>query len=578
MRVFYYSFLFSFLLISLAAAEGSRLCGHIFVVEGKLDLNENEKSLVCGSSRGAEAWKQVPLPQARLHLSSIVQNLGFLSPKFERDGDELRLWLGPLTKIKNLNTEGDQRELDPSKKRKIVGAPMTPEKLNEVQAWANLKLKSQGHACPIVAIEAQRWDGNVLVKTQLNGTQSIAKVMATGLDGLNPDIFDRYRPFEVGDKYDIRKTQILTSRLLSEGLFQSAFFIAECNGDAVNLDLQTSIGKPKMFRFGIGASTEEFPFVDITFKNSRLDNKASSFTSTLHVSPLKQRLTASSELYVLPGWHRTYLGPRFTVARIEERSYQENSARVGGDIGRNWDIWGTRFNAKWGPTLNYVDTIRGVGPEDAKFLTLDASVSLMSHLYEYYIWDQYEGWNANFLFKGQREGLESKINLNRYELNFKNLWNLGNYSPPLFVLGTRFQGVNVATDAANTTQALSEVPIDDRVFAGGDDNVRGFSRKSLDNARKGYLTMAYLGFELRLIEQIRWRIQPLLLYDVARLGLGRETLDPPLFTSWGAGVRWPSPFGVFYATAAKGEIVNGNAVADQYTQEWVYFLSFGQGF
>ena len=84
--------------------------------------------------------------------------------------------------------------------------------------------------------------------------------------------------------------------------------------------------------------------------------------------------------------------------------------------------------------------------------------------------------------------------------------------------------------------------------------------------------------KLRLIEELPYRLQPFLLWDVARLGDRRWTLDEPQFTSWGYGIRWASPFGTLRGSAAKGEIENGNASTVAYTREWVYFFSFGQEF
>jgi outer membrane translocation and assembly module TamA len=55
-------------------------------------------------------------------------------------------------------------------------------------------------------------------------------------------------------------------------------------------------------------------------------------------------------------------------------------------------------------------------------------------------------------------------------------------------------------------------------------------------------------------------------------------LEEPIFVSEGFGLRWASPFGTLRGSAARGEIYNEAGVADEYPQEWVYFLSFGQEF
>lgn len=561
---------------SVFAAE--TLCDGILVKEGSLRLNDNERVLVCGSSKGGEGWERVPLPQAELHLRSIVQNLGYLQPRFERTRTELFLWLGPRTEIQKFTVQGGEGALDPGKKRKVVGEPLVPDKLNEIEAWANRSARSQGYACPVFELEAHAWDGSVGLKANLGSQKRIGEIVYENLEGLNLDVMDRYQPFSEGDVYDIRKTQIMTARLLADGLFQSAYFLTHCQDERVRLELNTSIGLPRILRFGIGASTEELPFFDLTFRNARLDDKASSITGTLHASPRRQSFTLSSELYWIYGWPRVFLGPRASLSREAEASFETNTAKAGVDLGRNFDLWNTRFLARWGPTYNYVRTIRGVGPEDAGYPTFDGSLSFMNHDYESSLREQFEGWSGSFFYRGQNQGLGSKVDVNRYDFRFKHLWNIGGYSPPLFVLGSRWDTAFVDASALNQSDARTLLPIEDRIFAGGDQDLRGFPRQSINNGGLGYLSFVYLGFELRVIEELPYRLQPFLLWDFGRVGNARYKLDPPLLTSEGAGIRWASPFGTLRGSAARGRIFGADVSTASYPQQWVYFFSFGQEF
>jgi translocation and assembly module TamA len=561
-----------------AQAGDFHICDNINLEDGKLKLNNNEKTLICGSGSGPEAWVSIPIPQAELHLKSILQNLGYLNPRFERQGERLRVWQGERNTITALKVEGAEGTLNPGKKRKIIGAPLMPEKLNEVEAWGNLGIRSQGYACPEFKVEAHAWDGSVLAKARIGAPKKITVFEPGDLDGLNPDLLDRYRPFELGDTFDIRKTQILTSRLLSDGLFQSAYFVTDCVQDEAHLKLQTSVGKPKILRFGVGASTEQFPFADLSFKNARLDAVASSFTVTLHGSPIVQSLQVTSELYVFPGWHRTFAGPRFRAARDDESGITSETVTAGADLGRNWDQAGTRFQARGGPTLNQSKTLKGFGPEDVTYTSLEASLTAMSHLYEVFTRDQYEGWSSGLFYRGQRKGVGSNVSVNRVELDSKYLWNIGGYAPPLFVLGAKLNAITVDADDVNEPENRNLLPREYRIALGGDENLRGFPRRSLNNQELGYLTSVYLGLELRLIEELPYHLQPFLIYDSARLGNRRFTVDDPIFISEGAGLRWPSPFGTLRMSAARGRIFHGDATTAEYVERWIYFLSFGQEF
>lgn len=554
------------------------LCDHIFLKEGSLRLNENERILVCGTSKAGEGWRHIPLPQSQWELNNILQSQGYFKPRFERDIDRLFVWSGPRSEANTLQVQGDQHFLRPEKKRKILGYPLTSEKLNEVRRWAEQDLRSQGFACHKIQVEAHAWDASLHVDVEPLPRQRIGALSYTGLEGLHVDTFLRYRAFEPGDIYDIRETRLTTERLLADGLFQSAYYVTDCQGDQVNLELRASVGRPRIFQFGIGASTEEFPFTDISFRNARLDHRASSFAARLYASNIRQSLDFRSELYWFIGYPQLYFGPRFRTERQSENAYEALLSKAGADIGLSWDRWNIRFQGRFGPTLNYANTVRGFGPANATYTSLEGNLNFQNHVYELFFRDQYEGWSGNLQVIGNRRGLGSEFSVDRYDLNFKYLWNLGAYSPPLLVLGTRFQGSMVLAREQEAQNIRDALPLEYRIFYGGDDNLRGFARKSLNNRGLGYLTAVYLGFELRLVEQLPHRLQPLLLWDLGRMGDQARALDPPVFISEGVGLRWATIFGSLRGSIARGRIWSGDQSTQDYAQQWIYFLSYGQEF
>ncbi|MGE0631995.1 MAG: BamA/TamA family outer membrane protein [Pseudobdellovibrionaceae bacterium] len=559
------------------AADETQICPHI-LAKGTLRLNANEKMLVCGSDRGPEGWREIPIPQAQLELKLILQNLGYFNPQFERQGEQLLVWPGLQTLVKTLEVSGSEGLLDPDKKRKIVNAPLIPGKLDEVNSWANIKVRSAGYACPEIKVTGSVPERAIQTEIYLDSKKNYGPLETDGLSGLHPSVLDRYQPFYEGDPYNVIETQIMTSRMLSDGLFQSASLSTECSEDKALLKLLTSIGKPRILRFGVGGSTEEAPFVDLSFKNAQLDKRASSVAGSLHGSPRLLRLSIVSEFYLLPRWSRTFFGPRFKIERKTETAFEVDSAQIGVDLGQHWDAGNIRLNARVGPTLNKTLTRRGVGPEEAQYPTFEGSLSVMNHVYETSIRDQYEGWNGSFAYRGQRKGLGSKVDVNHYEFNYKYLWNIGAYSPPLFVLANRLEGVVVDADDIEQTETRTLIPVEDRIYMGGDQNLRGFPRASLNNRDLGYLTSLYLGLELRLIAELPYRLEPFLLFDSARFGDRRYTLDRPLFLSEGGGLRWASPVGTFRLSAARGRVIHKMAEMPSYPEQWVYFFSFGQEF
>jgi translocation and assembly module TamA len=573
MKIYWLLYFFIIVFFVRAEAKEFEVCEGIVFNEGPVQLNGNEKVLVCGIETGPNAWQEIPVTQKEMHLRSILQNSGYLNPTFKREPNRLVVSRGSQSIIKSFQISGADQILDPEKKRKVIDETLTPGKLNEIEHWANQKVRAEGYPCPRLDLQAHGWNGEVLLDAEVGNKQNYGTYSTIGLNGLNEDILKRYQPFNPDETYDIRKTQIMSERLLGDGLFQSAFFETSCSTTPFHLELKTMIGSPKILRFGFGASTEELPFADLTFRNARLDNQASSFTVNLHGSPIKQSLDVDSEFYWLPGWHRTYVAPRTQLSREIESAYQTDTSRTGIDVGIKWDKWDTRFLGRAGPSLNTVETTRGTGPT-MTYSTIDGSLTMNSHEYESSMANQEKGWTASFFLRTQKKGIGSNIDLSRYEFNTKFLWNIGGFSPPFLVLGTRLQGISVQTADES---ALDEIPIEDRVFAGGDQNLRGFARKSINNFGLGYLNFIYSGFELRLIEELPYHIQPFLLWDLAKVGTRGSRFDPALFVSEGIGARWRSPFGTFRGSYARGRIFEppANVGSDV---KWVFFLSFGQEF
>src|SRR5690606_32017063 len=148
-----------------------------------------------------------------------------------------------------------------------------------------------------------------------------------------------------------------------------------------------------------------------------------------------------------------------------------------------------------------------IGPSDTTYLSWDGRVQVTSHAYEAFIRNQFEGWYGIFDYSGQREELGSRFKLDRYDLNFKYLYNVKNFSPPLLIVASRLEGIFVDTHGRHEGVELAAVPTDYRIFYGGDQNIRGFSRQSLDNNGLGFVSALLAGFELRLIEVLPYRLE-----------------------------------------------------------------------
>lgn len=568
------------ILFHFPAFADQKLCSDpdIIIVNDKFKLEKNEKILICGTKDSELAWRKVPLEQAQYQLNVLLQSKGYLDAHFVNDGQSLKVYKGVVTDTKKLILTGTNGVVDVTKKRKIIGDPLTPKKLDEVKEWAELSARRQGHACPEILMRAEVWNQSMFADVEPGPVQTINTINRSGFGSLDPKALHRFEAFEAGDTYDVVDTQITTDRMMSQGLFQNAYITTVCNGDKVDLNFLMEVGKPKLLRFSLGASNEELPFTDVWFKNSRLDDRASSFLAQLHASHIRQSLELTSEFYVWPSSYGTFIGPRFKLERQKERTYETNKGEIGGDIGRAWDIFHMRLNGRAGPTINYLRTVTGMAPTEVKYLSWEVALKFMDHSYEAFNRNQAEGWIGDTKFTAQRKGVGAPVNIDKFELRFKNLYNLNDYSPPLVVIANRLEVIALNTHGQDQANEIIEIPVDMRIYYGGNENLRGFARQVLNNEGRGFITSALLGTELRLIQVIPYNLEPLILFDVAKLGVQPLQFIASTFISSGIGLRWRSPFGTLRFSAARGQIWGSTLETAHYPQEWIYNVSFGQEF
>lgn len=553
------------------------LCPHIFLKEGSFRLSKNDKLVVCGDKE-IEGWKEIPLKQAQFELKLLMQKNGYYSPTFEFKNENLFVMTGPLTRVKAWNLTSPVPVVDKTKKRKVIGEALTSAKIDEIDKWIESELKSNGYPCPTISSSASVPTETIDTRYEPGQQSRIISLERTGISDLDEEALMRFEAFKVYDVYDHRKLRITTNRLITSGIAQSSYYTQKCTPEGVRLIQNISFGEPRVLTIGIGASTEELPFVDLLFKNTRLDRKASYYQLSLHASRVLQRFEATSELYRIPFLKKSFLGPRFKLERNVESSYETASGKVGLDIGRFWDSTTDRYKLRFGINGNSLKTVRGIGPAETSYLSAEGSLDLSSHEYELTTGQQFTGYKTSLSFQGQRAGLGSPLSAYQWTLNGKSLWDVQNQSPPLLILATRFAFGVTNFEQTNGPTTQETLPPEYRFFLGGERDLRGFSRQAINNNGLGYLISAYVGFEIRLIEEIPWNVEPLLLWDGARVGKDQRSFDRAFFQSYGFGARWRSPFGPVRFTFAKGMIQDAEDELATIPQEWVFLFSFGTEF
>ena len=538
-----------------------------------VELTAVETKLVCGNPE-SEAWRRVPPHQARYFLRAFLQQRGYHSPSFSADDAGLVVRLGTRTHTESLTAHGLPTTIDPSKLRGTVEGPLTPQRLDAIKGELLKALQERGHGCPEIALAADPATGVVDAKVAPGPVHRVEVIEPPQIEGIDPRVFRRYEAFRRGAPLDLRLLNLSAERVVAEDLFISAYYELRCSTAGLNIVLKVIPAPPRLVTAGVGVDTEGLARGRVRWRHARIGRAAGSAEASLFASFREQSLVGLLRVYPDAG-SRAHLVPRAELRREHELRYESRSAQIELKPATTYDDQTARLKITAGPSFEYSDTPRGQGPVREHFLAFEGRVEWVSHLFEFYGREPRRGWMIALDDWSRGSGLHSELTAHRVRLEAQSLWNLGNYDPPLAVLG--WSGWLGSTLVSDEPRAFLELPPARRFFLGGEADLRGAARKEIPADGAGFLTAAYQGLELR-SGDILWRnIQPLAFVDAAMGGRRKARLEPEIYWSPGVGLRWPSPVGAVRATAARG-FVSRRRETTPHRPHWQFFVSLGREF
>lgn len=560
--------------------EKKALCPH-WILVGHLDkgLSDVEKRLVCGDREAKPldpdyAWKEIPYQQAKYHLSTFLQDRGYYSPIFNEPTKEEPnhiVDIGTRSFIKSWRIEGENYGVDVHQKRKVVGSPLTPSALNEIEKWVGSQLQFYGYACPETVATAFVENGEVVVKIKPGAQGTIASIEQEPIPGVVDGILGRYYPFKVGDTFNGNLLTLAETRVGASGVVESAHFRRKCEGSAVYLKNEIITGAPRLLLFSVGIDTESLITGKASWRNTRLGPRASLLDVTLSASQRAQSLSGNFQWYVFPGVPQVYINPYLQLFnRTSEPRFEFLSNRSQLGIGTENDLSGGRLKFFIGPTLELIRTLEGVGAPTSQIASIETRATLLSHGFEYFSGSPRAGYNLSLTGNFSNQGWGSSVTAQRLLLRGEGLLNVNNYDPPLWILGIR--GGLSAVFTPESAEPDTRLPPHYLQYLGGAQNIRGFGRQELPNdTDAGGLMSAFIGLEGRLSHTLPFGIDPFTFIDFAVLG--REVFQSvsPLYWSPGIGIRWASPIGSVRVTLAHGY----SNFASQHNQ---FYFSLGDEF
>lgn len=554
-------------------ASEAPVCPGIVFMGAAVGLSAVERRLVCGDP-DSEGWRAVPRSQAQVYLRVFLQQRGYHHPSFTVEGGELLVDPGAQTAISALVGDNLPAGVDLSKRRRIIGSPLTPAMLDTVKRSLVEDLQNLGYPCPEVWISADARSGEVLAAFAGGRTHPAHPIEEPELAGVDPGIFRRFEAFERTKPIDQRLFALTSNRIVSEALFLNSSYDVSCGTDGVRIIHRASAGPPRLIRIGVGVDTEGLARLRARWNHSRIGWRASSVEATLFASRREQSVDAMMRYYLRPS-SRLHLVPHAIGARTDEPRFETVSAQVSVMPAFTWDDQSLHVEFLAGPALEYADTRRGVGPQNSYFQTFNSHTEVTSHLFEYHLREPRVGFRAQLDTASRVSEVSSSLTAHRLRAGAEKLWNLGGFEPPLAVLGAR--GWAATTLVGDRETALRELPVGMRVFIGGNADFRGVGPGELGD-ESGFLSGVYQGLELRAGDLLPLKIQPLVFIDGAMAGRSSLHLDPDVYYAPGFGARWATFIGAFRLTFARSLIWRRDPATAPGRRHWQFFFSYGREF
>jgi translocation and assembly module TamA len=561
-----------------------KICGNFFIdsedfllLFNDLSFTGNEKILICGGDE--PGWKKIPRWQAINNIKNFLSARGYNNPKIKEARASIKIKKGELSKITRIKFLDSPKGF---KEFKFLGAEdriVTSSNLNTIEAWTSSRVKMLGYPCPAVKSYANAKSGKVDVKITSGKKIKIIRVNRDVEEGLRTKSVSRFDAFKKGDFYNGENLALTSRRIINSGIADYSDFSVNCLKDYEQgeLDQRLTFSKPQSVVFAFGGTTEELPILKLSWRHARLDHNASSLNAELHLSPVRQSAKINGNLHIFNNAPRLYFVPELKVERFSEETvnsleqrFVNQSFSVG--LGYSYDDSTLAARVESKPTYTIEDQEKGQGLKNVKYLSLESTLTVLSHRFEYNRQSPFTGYALNFNWSFRQKGIGSDFSGNLYGANGTYLLNWGGYDPPLFVLGFRFgYDTLIAAD-------LVTAPNKWRLFLGGGENLRGFARKSINNDALGFRSIGHIGTELRALKILPLNLEPFVFLDVGKVGLNSFAFSSDVLLSPGFGLRWQSPFGALRGTAARGFVSDEDKASLDIEEEWNFYVSLGREF
>lgn len=567
------------LLLSGCASPQKSICPHVeFGAPQDMDFSDNEKILLCGDKQ-KESWKEIPPAQSEFTLRSLLRNRGYFQPKFAYQDGVLSVEPGKLREITSITYQGEPEGFHDIEIRDIVGAPLTTKNLDKIDAFSKKRLKNLGYGCPKVTLEADEASGAVRVAIDKGPWYmfTLPKTPDAHALDLHQNTLRRFDAFALDSRFRQEWLELSSSRVENDGIVISSEYVPQCPSADNRLQIEQKVvgGDKRLITIGIGASTEEFPIGELRYKHVRLDYRGSSAEFKLYGSQRRQLAQATYIDYPLINAYRFSIAPKLSYEHSVERTFNSSEFNVELPFRYQFDGDSLGTTVAFGPSLSRNFSLDDTSGKTATLFSLFARAMLSTHAYELYLTDPRTGWYQNIDFELISEGLAINPFAGRYELAGEYLFQMNPVDPPQWIFGVRYGAGTVDTSERPSSPGI--LPAKYYLTLGGDQDLRGFARKELNQGTIGAMTRIFAGAEVRYAKSLPLWMEPFAFFDFGWLGSQPWMLDPIAYYDPGGGIRFFTPFGTIRTTLAHGFLSQQSDLFPE-LEHFQFFLSFGREF
>ncbi|MDX1587471.1 MAG: autotransporter assembly complex family protein [Oleiphilaceae bacterium] len=343
-------------------------------------------------------------------------------------------------------------------------------------------------------------------------------------------LLQRFVQFEPGDPYDSDEVVQLSRDLRGSNYFQTVLVDADpdqAEERQIPVDVDLTPRKPHSLNAGLGYSTDVGPRLRAGWTQHYLNDMGHRRGAEMEVSEPRQNIGAFYEIPLDPPMTDSL---RFTGGYQTETIQDTESERF--TLGVQWS---KRLDSGWQRVVSLrreQDNFRA-GDEPRRSTGLLLPGLGFTRLVRDSPTDPSRGYRLQLQATGAQRSLFSDVDILNLTADARGLVTLFG--------GHRF--LARASLGAVATNEFDRVPPSLRFFAGGDQSVRGYGYQSLtprdeDNNRIGGRFKMVGSVEYQYPLSKSWRLA-----TFADHGAAVDSLDDPLKTGVGFGIRWISPVG-----------------------------------